>query len=367
MKLYLATFLLTLCALFIHGCSEVTTADGRGPSVGFNRFEFHDASRSNWADTGPRPLVTYIWYPAESSSEMRKFGIPPDKPVFIAGNAAWQAAFFEAGQRYPLIIMSHGTGGAGMQMMWLGRELAANGFIAIAVDHHGNTAAEDAYDPRGFRLPWERALDLSAAIDLLLDDPTFGPRIDSRRIGAVGYSLGGYSVIALAGGITDLSKFEAFCASDARDATCNPQSEFPEAESEFQKLSGTDRLTFESLSRHANSFRDDRIKSFVVLAPALVQAFSTESLNDIQAPFLIIAGSGDTIAPHDTNADTLSNMLPRAQTKLLDKAGHYVFLSECTLKGRLFVSVCSDPIGVNRSRIHKEVSSTVGRYFLSTL
>ena len=56
--------------------------------------------------------------------------------------------------------------------------MAANGYIVAAVDHHGNTAAEEKFDPRGFRMPWERAKDLSTVIDLLLADPQWGPQID---------------------------------------------------------------------------------------------------------------------------------------------------------------------------------------------
>ena len=89
---------------------------------------------------------------------MEEIGIPPARPVFIGGFAARGAEFATKSQKYPLILMSHGTGGASMQMMWLGRELAAGGYIVAAVDHHGNTAAEDKFDPRGFRMPWELSL-----------------------------------------------------------------------------------------------------------------------------------------------------------------------------------------------------------------
>jgi len=47
---------------------------------------------------------------------------------------------------------------------------------------------------------WERARDLSAVIDGMLSDPTFMPRIDRQRIGAAGFSLGGYTMIAIAQG-----------------------------------------------------------------------------------------------------------------------------------------------------------------------
>lgn len=143
-----------LTVLTVVGCEGAGLSDRDAHVVGLVRLNFHDTSRSNWAGTGPRPIVTYVWYPAAMGAKMSTIGIPLDNPIFVGGKAARNASFSENRGVHPLIVMSHGTGGAGMQMMWLGRELAARGFIAAAVDHHGNTAAEDAYDPRGFRLPW---------------------------------------------------------------------------------------------------------------------------------------------------------------------------------------------------------------------
>jgi len=46
---------------------------------------------------------------------------------------------------------------------------------------------------------WERARDLSAVIEDILADPTFTTPIDAERIGAAGFSQGGYTMIAIAG------------------------------------------------------------------------------------------------------------------------------------------------------------------------
>jgi predicted dienelactone hydrolase len=45
----------------------------------------------------------------------------------------------------------------------------------------------------------------------VLDDKTFGSQIDPAHIGAAGHSLGGYTVIAVAGGITEPARLQAFC------------------------------------------------------------------------------------------------------------------------------------------------------------
>jgi predicted dienelactone hydrolase len=367
MKYFLIKLALVSSFLFLSACSEPGSTDDSEAAVGFVRLDYEDPSRRNWSDTAARPLVTYVWYPAKSGSKMRTIRVPPDRPIFIGGDAAPEAEFAEGDNRFPLIVMSHGTGGAGMQMMWLGRELAEQGFIAVAVDHHGNTAAEDTYDPRGFRLPWERALDLTVVTDLILDDPKFGPRINASRIGAVGYSLGGYTVVALAGGITDLAKFSEFCEGAERDATCDPQPEYPEADEDFRRLVSEDAAVSESLARQSDSFRDERISSFVALAPALIQAFSQESLQAIEAPFLVVSGTNDRIAPAATNSDRLLSLIPNVHYVEADGADHYVFLNACTLKGRMFVSICRDPAGVSRGDSHADISEAVAVYFRNTL
>ena len=59
----------------------------------------------------------------------------------------------------------------------------------------------------------------------MLDDKTFGSQIDPARIGAAGHSAGGYTVIAVAGGITDPAQLQAFCRSPVADASCKPPPE----------------------------------------------------------------------------------------------------------------------------------------------
>ncbi len=82
-------------------------------------------------------------------------------------------------------MLSHGTGGSAMQLAWLGSVLARHGFIAVGVNHPGNNALEP-YTAEGFVLWWERATDISDALDALLLDPMFGPHVDEARIGAAG-------------------------------------------------------------------------------------------------------------------------------------------------------------------------------------
>ena len=338
-----------------------------GAPVGLIRAQLADPVRLDWDEVKARPLTTSLWYPAAEGSQMEEIGIPPARPVFIGGFAARGAEISPQSGTYPRILVSHGTGGAGMQMMWLGRELAAKGYIVAAVDHHGNTAAEEKFDPRGFRMPWERAKDLSAVLDLLLADPIWASRIDVNNIGAVGFSLGGYTVTALAGGRLDFEQFDAFCQSASKDATCEEQSEFPDAGKQFDEMLKTNPELSERMSEHGSDYSDKRVKAVAALAPAISQALTEESLREIAIPYFTIVGDMDQTAPAKTNADRHAAHIPTSRIHYLPKSDHYVFLNSCNRRGKRFVPICKEPKEAPRATAHEETINILSKFFDESL
>src|SRR5689334_22880786 len=166
-------------------------------SVGAADRHFIPPEPYNWRGARTHALKTTIWYPASTDVAMTEHEIgPPDSPLFRLGR--WSDDAKPAGGRFPLLALSHGTGGSAQIMSWLARALAARGYIVAAVNHPGNNALEE-YTPEGFLVWWERARDVTAMIDSLLRDRTFGGRVDPGRIGVIGFSLGGYTGIGLAG------------------------------------------------------------------------------------------------------------------------------------------------------------------------
>ena len=363
---YLKLVIFFFCVFALGSCGQKAKAPD-GTPVGLIRLQLEDPLRRDWNGVKTRPLVTSLWYPASEGTKMEEVGIPPNRPVFIGGFAARGAELATTPTKYPLIIMSHGTGGAGMQMIWLGRELAPNGYIVVAVDHHGITAAEENFDPRGFRMPWERAKDLSTVIDLLLADSTWGPHIDTNNIGAVGFSLGGYTVTALAGGRLNLEQFENFCQSAQADATCEEQSEFPEAGAKFEEMLKTDAELALRMSEHSSDFRDVRVNAVVALAPALSQALTEESLSDISIPYFTIVGAMDKTVPPATNAIRHATYIPESRSHILSKSDHYVFLNKCNQRGKRFVPICKEPSDAPRALAHMQVVELVSDFFNETL
>jgi predicted dienelactone hydrolase len=83
---------------------------------------------------------------------------------------------------------------------------------------------------------WERAGDPSAVIDTMLADRAFMKWIDAGRIGAAGFSLGGYTMIAIIGGITSLAHYREFCASAQADASCEAPPEFGDLRAKAKAL-----------------------------------------------------------------------------------------------------------------------------------
>jgi predicted dienelactone hydrolase len=337
--------------------------------VGLQYRTFSVEGPYDWRGAATHGLVTAIWYPADPVSVEKPQWIgAPDNPLFSAGSAAPDAALAASPGKFPLVVLSHGTGGSALMMAWIGTALAAHGYIAAAVNHPGNNAAE-AYTAQGFSTWWERAHDLSVLIDKMLADPAFGPRIDPRRIGAAGFSLGGYTMIEIAGGITDPAAFRAFCASPRADNICKSPPEFPDLVEQFNRLSQTDHEFQAALGHAGDSYRDARIRCVFALAPALGPAFTPASLEKIAIPVEIVAGEHDENVPIASSARYFVAHIPGSRLIILPGGvGHYVFLGSCTGQGRkLQPLICSDAPGVNRDAIHKRAVNLALDFFDANL
>ncbi len=331
--------------------------------VGLRTFNFRDTGRPSWNGTGPRPILTDVWYPAIESAKEQTVPIgPASAPLFTAGRAARDAQ--PAPGKYPLVLLSHGSGGSALQLGWLGSSLARSGYIAAGINHHGNNALEP-FTPEGFLLWWERARDLSAAIDFVLEAPAIGDLVDAERIGAAGFSLGGYTVIALAGGIVDLTTLRRRYRNNARDLLRDVSQEVPDRpglEALIEELLETDES-------HRQSYLDPRVKCIFAIAPALAVAFTAEGLASVQVPVKIVVGDGDSITPPESNALRYAELIGGAEVAILDgHVAHYTFLGEATKLGReSHPELGLDPPGVDRKLVHEQVAAMASDYFAEKL
>lgn len=329
--------------------------------VGFSYRDFPAPSDYNWRGSKDHALGGVIWYPAESSSEEKdQYVGPPDAPLFFAGRAAKDATFAPSFGKYPLVALSHGTGGSALQMAWLGTYLAARGFIAVAVNHPGNNAAT-GYTTQGFAEGWERAKDVSTMISDMLSDPRFGERIDADRIGAAGFSYGGYTMMELAGATTDVHQLLAWC--DQAKNACSPP-EMPDLWEKFKAIEQQPDIKA-AMDHAGDSYRDPRIRAVFAIAPAPGRAFTPESLHKITIPVEVVAGASDPIAPPADNAEFFTSNIPGAKLTILPGGvGHYTFLDVGTESGKkqlpqLFV----DNAGVDRQATHDQVGQMAADFF----
>lgn len=336
-------------------------------TVGFETRSFTDDARRNYANTGPRPLETVIWYPAAEGSVA---AVQPEPESFIKGmfviepNAP-KAPLPAGKQRFPLIVLSHGTSSLAYSMGWLGWYLASRGYIVAGVNHHGNTAAEPQMLAQGFVLEWERPRDLSVLIDKMLVDSKFGPRIDAARIGAAGHSAGGATVIELAGGVFDAM---GYCDKHPKDINCSLPPLFQQWIAGYNKIKDTDPVVQESLRRQHDPHLDPRVKAVFAMAPAVGFAFSEESLRSIRVPVFIAVGAGDTVVDPKTNAERYARLIPGAQLKIFPgSANHYIFGTLCNPSGEKALDSCRPDAGVDRAKVHVETENLAYGFFQKSL
>ena len=318
----------------------------------------------DWRGAHAHTLSVVVWYPAAAVAREKPL-VVRGLDIFELGKVAEDAPLSTKAARFPLVVISHGTGGSALTMAWLGEALAAHGYIAAAVNHPGNNAAEP-YTAIGFSIWWERARDLSETINGMLADARFGPQIDPARIGTAGFSLGGYTMIEIAGGITDLQRFVRFCDSPEAGATCTSPPEFPSLVEDFRKLI---REHPEALRHAGDSFRDARVRAAFAMAPGLGPAFPASSLEKISIPVQIVAGEADQNVPVALNAKYFAANIPGAKLRIFPgKVAHYVFLDSCTQRGREVVPLlCIDAEGVDRDAIHADTVQNALQFFRSTL
>jgi pimeloyl-ACP methyl ester carboxylesterase len=131
-----------------------------------------------------------------------------DETATLGGRVVdiWRPA---GGGAAPIIIFSHGYLGCGRQSRFLTRALADAGYLVVAPQHADSLCSHHLSRPEvPFRRPkdWsdatyrDRRDDIVAVIAALHQDPAFDGKIDWTKLGLMGHSLGGYTVLGLAGG-----------------------------------------------------------------------------------------------------------------------------------------------------------------------
>ncbi|MYS84526.1 hypothetical protein GTZ85_30955 [Streptomyces sp. SID5474] len=187
-------------------------------------------------------------------------------------------------------------------MEWLVRPLCEAGFRVVALDHHGNNFV-DGYEPEGFLHVWERPRDVSFALDVLAREQLLGP------VGAAGFSLGAYTVVALAGARLDPRVLWAV----STGAVPLPEiPEFPGVLEALRTKYPDDESSRRAMDGVGAELSDPRVRAVFQVAPGVGGFVTPESLATVRVPVGIRWGGADTVNPYEVDTRPYLEHIPTA-------------------------------------------------------
>lgn len=249
-----------------------------------------------------------------------------------------------AGDRLPLIVMSHGSGG------WFGAHrdtaaaLADAGFVVAAIDHPGDNAADRSrIDTLSILI--DRPADIRRLTDYMLEVWQEKEKLDGQRIGFFGFSRGAYTGLMIAGGRLDILGIASLCAEGSIDGMC--------AEIETGRI---------PVQRPA---ADPRIAAVVLADPEFGRTFTFEGLKEVKVPMLLWASQhgGDGVLREDS--DAIEENLPTLPDyRIVLGAGHFAFIAPCSAEAaKASPEICVDAGAFDRRDFHKEFNADVAAFF----
>jgi predicted dienelactone hydrolase len=247
-----------------------------------------------------------------------------------------------AGQKLPLIVISHGNNGTFASHSDTALALASAGFVVAAVEHTGDNAQDASYvgTPR-----WliDRPRHIHLSIDYMLKDWPAHKQIDASRIGMFGFSAGGFTALVSIGGVPDFARLTAHCKAQPEFA-CTLWKPLP------------------SPVPASVWIHDPRIKAAVIAAPGYGFAFAPAGLSQVRVPVQLWNGTLDRNVPYATNEAVVRALLPvPPEYHAVSGAAHFSFLAPCPTW--LFPLICGEPNGFDRRAFHRSFNLSVIGFF----
>jgi predicted dienelactone hydrolase len=308
----------------------LTAQTAAAGNVGFERV-----TAPNGTD---KPLAVGIWYPTDAPEAAMPLG-PSSQVVALAAPVA--------GANHPLIVISHGTGGSFIDHRDTAKALAQAGFIVAALSHTGDT-----YDDHSrTRRISERPGHLTHVIDYMTTAWHGHDAVDAARIGAFGFSAGGFTVLGAIGGEPDLGLLAPHCREHPHFYDC----------ATIAKLGDAPPAKAPPVAH------EPRIRAAVVAAPALGFAFAPAGLAKVAVPVQLWRAEWDTVLPQPYYAETVRGLLPKPpEYHLAPHADHFDFLPPCSDQlARVAPDICAT--NIDRTAFHRTFNAEVVRFFRKTL
>ena len=320
-------------------------------SVGFRQLTLSQQNE--------RPLNVAIWYPALDGGVSE---VIADNAAFV-GVRVDRNALPMSGV-HPVLVISHGYNGNWRNLSWIAEAMAQQGYIVAAPDHPGTTTFDQ--NPVEAKKLWRRPQDMTRVIDFVIDSPRLIGKADQARIAALGHSLGGWTVLSLAGAQFYPALFLHNCRQHLDRGDCTLQERLGVKDDHWQQKPFAYR-------------RDPRIKAVVSLDLGLAPGFSIQSLRAIPIPVLLLAAGNDRLARLPSNQESgyiAEYMDPRrVQFKVIEGATHFSFMQVCKAGAEALIEqgspgdgiVCHDGNGMNRAEIHQRLIRQISKFLNSSL
>jgi predicted dienelactone hydrolase len=292
------------------------------------------------ADPSGKPLVIGIWYPSQGIA----------KPVSLGPTTMTVATGAPVdGKALPMIVMSHGTGGSYLGHFDTAIALADAGFVVVAMNHTGDNYADQS---RSVDI-MDRPRQVTRVIDHMLSTWEGRAAIDPQRVGIFGFSSGGFTALAIIGGVPDFTKIGPMCQQHPGDFVCRLMA----------------RNASPVVAPATFAVADVRIKAAVVAAPALGFTFAPDGLKNVKVPVQLWRAENDVVVPHPRYAEAVRLALPEAPDyHNVPNAGHYDFLAPCSdALASIAPAICTSAAGFDRAAFHVGFNADVVKFFEKTL
>jgi predicted dienelactone hydrolase len=295
--------------------------------------------RATGADGKSFPVA--VWYPTA--------GHP--RPTTLLGPLLMDVAADGPiqGSELPLVVISHGNGGGPGSHADLALALASVGYVVAAPMHTGDNYSDQSAVGSESWLSG-RNQQLRATVDHMLGTSQGRDRIDPQRVGAFGFSAGGFTVLTAIGAQPDLRTIATHCQ------------ESPEFACDLLRQANSPLLKPETSSAAGIFLPDARIKAAVLAAPGLGFTFAPDRLSNVSVPVQLWSADQDANVPYASNTRLVREGLgPQAEFHSVPGAGHFSFLAPCGLLRP--PGVCADPAEFDRKAFHASMNASVVAFF----
>ena len=253
------------------------------------------------------------------------------------------------GNYLPLIVISHGALGTWQAHADLAVTLANAGFVVAALTH-------DEYGLNFLLLtPADRSVQLRTLTDYALHDWRGHSQLNGR-VGAFGFSLGGFTVLVAAGGKPNIASMTPHCVVFPAEWSCLMQAN--------HHLD----LAY-SPSPLSAWVAEPRIKAAVIVAPAMGYLFGHAGLASVRIPIQLWQGGNDQTLQFPWNAEVVRQSLPYPPDyHLVVGADHDDFARWCSHGAKVGTAdACLSPTGFDRYASYQDFKKSVVTFFKRAL